>query len=252
MSMFALKLIAALAMLIDHLGCMYGIYIMRVVGRLAYPIFAFLVVNGFFKTGNKWKYLFRMTVFAVVSEIPFDLCFRNCVFFPQSQNVYFTLALGLLCLITTDEISNFGKYRILEIIPTLVFMCAAELIASDYGWSGILMIMLFYSCYDKKTQTLKEIPVLIGLAGIILLPVVYENFEIVYRNGFAWYAKNFAYILNSFQWQIVQLFRLCAVPMIGCYNGKKGAEFKNKDLICAIKYGFYVFYPLHLLILYLL
>ena len=93
---FTLKMIAIISMLTDHVGCILfpDELIFRAIGRIAFPIFCFLVVEGFFHTRNTWNYLMRLCIFAILSEIPFDLAFFGKVFYLQKQNVFMTLALG--------------------------------------------------------------------------------------------------------------------------------------------------------------
>ncbi|HEX3021536.1 MAG TPA: TraX family protein, partial [Lachnospiraceae bacterium] len=123
-----IKLVAIFTMLIDHTAAtilekiisksgmydyysgnniLYNIYsIMRSIGRLAFPIFCFLLVEGLIHTRNKWKYALRMALFAVISEVPFDLAFANKPISWENQSVYFTLLIGLLVMVGFEYIGN--------------------------------------------------------------------------------------------------------------------------------------------------
>ncbi|MBQ2453108.1 MAG: hypothetical protein II497_01520, partial [Lachnospiraceae bacterium] len=96
----ALKLIAVVSMLIDHTGDVLfpGQLWLRYIGRLAFPIYCFLIVEGFIHTRNVMKYMARLLVFGIVSEIPFDLAFFGEISYPGYQNVFWTLLLGLMSI----------------------------------------------------------------------------------------------------------------------------------------------------------
>lgn len=141
-----LKLIAIIAMIIDHASVeflakgtslrVYG----RCVGRMALPIFCFLLVEGAFQTKNIKKYALRLFVFALISEIPFDLVAYKNVFYIQKQNTFFTLLLGLLMIWILQQTSN--NYLML----ISVFACgfAAYYLKTDYGMWGVALILAFY------------------------------------------------------------------------------------------------------------
>ena len=95
-----LKSIACISMLIDHFGIVFmeNNRLMRAMGRLAFPIFAFLIVQGLFHTSDIRKYIVRLGLFAVVSEIPFDLAMHDTLWYPGAQNIFFTLTAGLFAL----------------------------------------------------------------------------------------------------------------------------------------------------------
>ena len=192
-----LKLIAIITMLIDHIGAaviarlliagqgsemLYKIYYaMRAVGRVAFPIFCFLLVEGFFYTGSRKKYALRLFGFALLSEIPFDLAFSGKILEFGYQNVFFTL----LVIIT------FGG------------MGAAYLLHTDYDAKGVLAILVFY-----MTRQMRGLQIVAGCLA------------------FCW-----------------ELPAIVAFIPIAFYNGKRGWN---------IKYLFYAFYPVHLLVLYLI
>lgn len=144
MTSFAIKLTALIAMFIDHTGDVFarqsGLYIwMRGIGRLAFPIYCFLLVEGYHHTADVRKYLGRLGVFAVISEIPFDLCFEGKLMDATHQNVYFTLFLGLLMLVILERIPEIP----LKLVVATVFCLAAQELHCDYRYIGILMIIFF-------------------------------------------------------------------------------------------------------------
>lgn len=203
---FWLKCIAILAMAADHTGRILfpeeEIFIR--VGRIAFPIFAFLLTEGFFHTRDVRRYLVRLGIFAIVSEIPFDLAFHQTMWYPQSQNVFFTLFISVFLMMALERSREWPE-RFLEIFIAMWF---AEAAGADYGFRGVLLVLIFYICRAKPW------------AGLCL--------------GALW----------NFLWAVpVQRFGALAVIPIAMYNGKKGRS---------MKYFFYVFYPAHLLLLYVI
>lgn len=154
LSSFQLKIIAIITMTIDHTGLMlmggteyYGLF--RNIGRIAFPIYCFLLTEGFLKTRNVKKYALRLFVFALVSEIPFNLMITGKVFSFERQNVFFTLLAGLLLLCWYSYFSVKGQFEIaLAGIP--LFMAAAYFLKTDYSWWGVMLIFLFYAFKDRK------------------------------------------------------------------------------------------------------
>lgn len=203
---FTLKCMAMICMLIDHTGAvLFPQYlILRMIGRLAFPIYCFLLVEGAMHTGNIRKYELRLLAFALISEIPFDLAFRGKINW-EHQNVFFTLFLGVVAL----DIAKQCKHKLNAILNFVIMILLADLLNTDYGGKGIIFILCYYLLYERKV--------------IKQLMFAVENI-LLYGVGIQAYAS------------------LAAVPML-LYNGKKGPS---------LKYFFYVFYPLHLLILYLI
>ena len=161
-----LKLIAIILMAIDHLGAivvpvLYSkglladyidweiIYqVLRSLGRLSFPLFCFLLVEGYLHTSNKWKYLSRLFVFALVSEVCFDIAFYGKWFYLGKQNIFFELALGILLMSLTDYIEDRVKNNFVKPFFIVVIWCVGMLIAEffelDYGMKGILSIGILY------------------------------------------------------------------------------------------------------------
>lgn len=236
-----LKWIALITMLIDHIGAavlgrmvlisngatienpevmafapggMIAVYmVMRLIGRIAFPIYCFLIVEGFMRTHNKWKYAMRLGVFALISEIPFDLAFSSKILEFSYQNVFFTLVCGLLAMIVADLIErsvrisknhfvNKAVYWILALTAVAAFAVLAEVMNTDYGAIGVGCIMILYFFRKNKIAQIA--------AGCV-----------------------------AFCWELTA--SLAFLP-IAFYNGERGMK---------LKYVFYVFYPLHLFVLYL-
>lgn len=188
MSGTALKWIAVISMLIDHTAEVLmnhnaaltepiwaQIYVlMRGIGRIAFPIYAFLLVEGFLHTRDVKKYLTRMFLFAVVSEIPFDLAVFHTPFYWGYQNVFFTLFLGLLALAGIRWGTGLWK----QALALIMCVGAAQLINCDYGAFGVFFIVLLYMTrYEKKTQTvLGALSLVWELPGILaFLPIRLYN-----------------------------------------------------------------------------
>ena len=149
-----LKIIAMAAMLADHMGAILypEAEILRVIGRIAFPVFVFLMVEGFYHTGNIRRYELRLLLFAAVSEIPFDLAFSWRVLEFTYQNIFFTLFLGLLML----DLMQRARKRVsvsawwgAEIGILIVFMAASYCLRKYYGAGGVLFVYIFYRLRGK-------------------------------------------------------------------------------------------------------
>ncbi|MEG0578331.1 MAG: TraX family protein [Niameybacter sp.] len=185
---------------------LYGI--MRMIGRIAFPIFCFLLVQGFTHTHDVKKYILRLGVFTLISEIPFDLAFKGTFFYWGYNNVFFTLLFGVFVMWgikVVEEQSSWGTSLkcVLKILVAIGGMIAAIICHTDYSWMGIFCITLLYVTRNNKVKQI--------IVGCI-----------------------------SFAFEIVA--PLAFIP-IGFYNGQRGRN---------MKYFFYIFYPAHLLILYLI
>ncbi len=219
----ALKGIAAALMLIDHVGAILlpETVILRCIGRLAFPIFAFFIAEGYAHTRSFGRYLLRMAIWAAVSEIPFNLEFGH-FFVPGRQNVLWTFCLALLTLRGLEELRReTGGARYLGCGAALAAgFAAGELLHVDYGGWGVLSVVLFYLCRQGRYAR----PGL--LAGMLVL------------NGLCIGSMKTA----VFGIQVpIQIFAVAALPLLWLYNGRPGAK--------GWRWAFYVFYPAHLLVL---
>ncbi len=203
---FTLKIIAMSSMLIDHIGAFLfpEQIIFRIIGRMAFPIFAYMLVEGFFYTHDIKKYIWRIGALALLSEVPFDLTTGAQLLEFGHQNVFFTLCIGLVMMYCLLKAS--GKFEMM-IISLLSFL-VADLLRTDYGGVGVLMILCFY----------------------------------LFRNDMLWKTISVLFI-NIALMGGIQTFAVLALIPIYLYNGRQGKK---------IKWLFYGFYPIHLLVLFLI
>ncbi len=221
MSTFVLKLIACIAMLIDHVTATFvdstGLLwtLGRGIGRLAFPIFCFLIVEGLFHTRDKKKYALRLLIAAAVSEIPYDLMRFGKVWDFDSQNVMWTLLLGFLAIamieyVKTKYPGDMFKYNTFSCLAILLCGVTALFFTTDYTIFGVTLIVSFYMFRGRK------------LANFLMFAVLTWLF---------------------YSASTIQFAALLAYPFIMFYNGKKGMD---------DKYCLYAFYPVHMSILGLL
>lgn len=228
-----LKVLAMLFMLLDHIWATFFSDIMwlHLVGRLAFPLFAFMIVEGFFHTSNLNKYLYRLLVLAIISEVPFDLLISGSLIMPYYQNVIFTLLLGLIAIKLLDNYiqERSGRNLIIATVGAVGLPLLAELMMTDYGAVGVMTIIIFYLFRGMRVAWLMQ------LISLYILNVMWLQGSIV----------PFEIAGHTFELS-TQGFALFALIPIWLYNGKRGYGGK------IMQYIVYVFYPLHLLILYLL
>jgi hypothetical protein len=152
-----LKLIAMLSMVIDHTAAVLLIgspyyETMRSIGRLAFPIFCFLLVEGYIHTHNVKRYAFRLLLFAAVSEVPFDLAFFYSPVYWGYQNIFFTLLIGVLVMYGMDWIESLTKVPVfqmlLKLLPLFAGMAVAGYLKTDYSNMGVLSIGILYLFRD--------------------------------------------------------------------------------------------------------
>lgn len=222
MNSFILKVLACIFMLIDHVGAIYfpKLWGLRVIGRLAFPIFSFLLVEGYVKTSNLTKYGTRLFLFALISQYPFMWAFKI-----RSFNIFFTLFAGLMALYVLDYkfYEDESKNRAIKILTIIAICIFVKQVHTDYDFYGVLMIIIFRVFKDKGLTKLFGALVLLNF--IYIMPMLKY---LAYPNGFRIF---------------MQSSSLMALVFIAFYNGKRGKK---------LKYAFYAFYPVHLTILYLI
>lgn len=236
-----LKWIALITMITDHVGASFLKYyfiahgkyeplktayeVLRDIGRIAFPIYIFLLIEGYIHTKNVTKYLLRLGLFALISEIPFDLAFYDKVFYWNKQNVFFTLFIGLVAIHAMDSIASQGGFGSArggpmkeKHLPALYFICCdigliagaaglAYFMKTDYNGIGVCAICAVY--------LLRKYQITAGVACTVILMFSSQR----------------------------EIFAAAAIIPVSLYNGKRGRQ---------LKYFFYLAYPLHLLILYFL
>ena len=236
---FTLHILAMIFMLSDHLWIIFfpNQLWLYALGRLTFPIFAFMIVEGFFRTKNRKKYLIRIFIFAIISEIPFNLFSSlamrkvTMLFYPYN-NVLWTFLIALCGLNLLEEIENFKNLdkviRFLEKITiSFISIMMAYLIKSDYLGYGVITVLIFYFFREKNYRNIFFQAVSIAILNIFIMP-------------------EYEFPFNFFGKEIfikVQIFAIFSLPIIWLYNGKQGIH--NNF----IKYVFYFFYPLHLLLI---
>lgn len=218
-----LKGIAAALMLTDHVGAILlpEVLALRCVGRLAFPIFAFFIAEGYAHTRNFGRYFRRLAILAVVSEIPFNLE-NGTVFDLTRQNVLFTFCLALLTLRGLEVLGRergFGRWAGCGLVLAAGF-AAGELLRTDYGGWGVVTVALLQLCRDGKYAKLWLLLAMAAVNGLgmgsLTMPVFGGEMPI-------------------------QIFAVAALPVIWLYNGQAGPK--------GLRRAFYVFYPAHLLVL---
>lgn len=212
-----LKYIAIITMFIDHIGefifsDLYGFdsmeyMICKIIGRIAFPIFAFLLVEGLKKTKNKKKYFFNLLIFALISEIPFDLAVSGKYIDFEQQNIFFTLLTNLTILYIIDKIKikNVNIKILFELFIVTFFSIVSFYFKFDYLFFAPWIIYTYYKFYGNKK----------------ILFLVSEL---------------------SFFFEFDSLVHIGNI-LIYLYNGERGKQ---------NKYFFYLFYPIHIIIIYLI
>lgn len=211
MTSFILKIIALIAMTIDHTGKVFltNPDFCNILGRVSFPIFAFLIVEGYHHTRSLKKYLLRLFLIAVIAQVAFFNLFGGL-------DTIFTLLLGLLCILIYEKESD----KIISLIVIITIGISALLLNFDYGLYGILMIIFFHIFYKSKAKKSIAFTILVLLHFSIL---IYSS-------------KDISLLLPM-------VSTLSTLIFINLYNNKQGLKFK---------YLFYIYYPLHLYVLWII
>ena len=231
----SIKFIAIIAMLIDHIAWAfvptYSVFgqIMHVIGRITASIMCFFIAEGYYYTKNVKKYVLRLAIFALISHVPFIFFQTGNISIWGNTGVIYTLCLSLIALIAYDKIENrVLKHLSIAVISVMAFV-------GDWMCFPIFMTINFW----KHRGNFKKLAI-----GHCLITFIFVGYmcSLYYTMG---YPISYAFIYTFFQFGMI-----LALPILYLYNGKKGkfAE-KHKSLN---KWIFYIFYPLHLVILGLL
>ncbi len=242
-----LKVIACISMFIDHFSAIVLLNYMkqldtadrfyvqlvdiyhvgRAIGRIAFVLFAYLIVEGFFHTRSRYRFLLRLGLFALISEIPYDLAFNGQCFDMSGQNIFFTLFLGVLALAAWEWIGIHAgalcQYGVIALCGI-----AAYWFRADYRYTGILLIFVLYLMHD--TYLFSKIIV----AGIVMFLGTWSANCLRYGESFS--------IQYLFSFSLKEMYGMAAFLPIAFYDGSRGRQLP--------KLFWYGFYPLHLLLLY--
>ena len=217
MSSFSLRLLALLCMFVDHAGLALfpNIGAFRCVGRLALPLYCFLLTQGFLHTRNQRSYRNRLMLFALLAEIPFDLLTFGQISSTLEQNALFSLQLGLFALYGAR---TFEKQPVHAALCSLLLMMLAMLARVSFGWLPVALCLCFYYFRNHRLRMVLS-------AGVILII----------------YTLSLQLSGVALSWVLVSLCSLLALPLLLLYNNKRGLRTPVLTLL------FYAAYPLHML-----
>lgn len=234
-----LHIIGVICMFLDHAGYVLwpGVIWLRWIGRLAFPIFGFMIAEGSRRTSNRLKYELRLFVMALISEVPFSLMCSGKFFDLGHRNVMYTLLLGLLTLDLLDiMVKRLGlnglRLRDILLVSSWLLFCfvVAEIGNLDYGGEGVLTVFIFGLALYEKNEVVRAIQELVWLFVIGWVMLGGFKYYLILDNG------------NSVVIPMQILWILSLIP-INMYSGEKGIESKG------FKYAMYLFYPVHIMFL---
>lgn len=226
-----LQILAMVTMLCDHL---WGTIVpgndwLTCIGRLTLPIYAFLIVEGYFHTHNLRKYIGRLFLFAVISEIPFNLALGSRLFYPVHQNVLWSFLISILLIHMNERVKKKTFFARLAVGAASILLAyiLGLLTMVDYHHAGPLTVLVFYFFRKRKWWCL----------AAQLICLWYINFELLAGLQYEWFIFGERILFTR------QGLALLALIPIWLYKGKLGYHSKPFQYFC------YAFYPLHLLIL---
>ena len=232
LSSFTLHMLAIILMFCDHLWATLLLQydFLTSIGRIAFPIFAFLIVEGIHHTTNIKKYMLRLFVFAIISEIPFNLMSSGSLINPFHQNVLWTFLIAMIGIVLIEKVkAKLSYFWLIPLSMIIVIICylLGTLLMLDYHGEGVLTVFTFYYFYGNKYwHRIGQFLILFWINCDLLGGLVYEL------------------SLGPFQidWP-QQGFALFALIPIWLYSGKQG--YYNRH----VKHFYYWFYPVHALLL---
>lgn len=219
MSSFMLRMLALISMMIDHAGLALfpRTDAFRCVGRLAFPLYCFLLVQGYIHTRDLRAYTRRLLFLAFLSEIPFDLLIFGRISSSMEQNVLFSLLLGLAAVYAAHRFEREPQRAAMNIL--LLFM-ASMLFQVSYGWLGVALCLCFYKLrHSRIRQALYLLPV----EGVYCLSLALSGVET--------------------NWVLISLCAMFSAIPICLYSGKPGLRHKF------VSFLFYTAYPAHIVAL---
>jgi len=224
MSAFQIKLLALITMVIDHVGVFLfpDIQLLRMIGRISFPLFAWLIANGAMHTKNINNYLKRLLMFAIISQIPFILAMRLVEPNFWELNILFTLAIGLMAILLFQKIDNLY----LKILNIVLLFIITYYLKVDYGVMGVASVLAFYVFKNEMHIIISQTVIFFSelmIVWLLMLPA--GMWEIVTSNHY------------------YQPLAIMSLIFIFLYNKKEGAK---------MKYFFYVFYPMQFVVFYLI
>lgn len=227
-----LHTIAMMCMLVDHIWNIFGSQEqgwMNCIGRIAFPIYAFMIVEGYFKTKNKRRFFLRLFALAVISEIPFNLMIANSWIYPLAQNVIWTLLIGV-SLVHFNELFK-EKHIVIRIALGLLSIeiakIAGVLSLVDYHYAGIYTVLVFYFLRGKNRINF--------ILQLLFLVVINKGL----LGGYVYEFDFGTYFIKIPR----QAFALLALIPIWLYNSEQGECNKQQKVI------YRLFYPVHMLVL---
>lgn len=232
-SSFGLHVLAMAFMLCDHMWAALfpAEEWLTCVGRLAYPIFAFMISEGYTHTHDLKKYMLRLFFWAAVTEIPFNLMCNGSIFFPFHQNVLWTFIISLLMIILIEKCRAKFKPAVSVLLSGLIALLgyvAGYAAMADYYGEGVLMVLMFYFFRAPNFKN--------RLLQLIFMYIL--NVELL--GGYSYEFTLFGHVFEFAQ----QGFALLSLIPIWLYSGRQG--FRSK----AFRYFCYAFYPVHMLLLF--